>query len=248
VVADIEPVSYFEEEERLAPPAPPIFDDVDESSSEGDPLDLSTNPSTRPPWKKVPPSVPPHRDSATSGLLRERSSSDPFLDPTERRVAVASGPLTPPPMVPSSSYASSSSGANSSRTTTPLLSSVSPPRSTPTPDVFALARSPQPQFRIFTLPAYLTDPELRSLAALFPDFITSKARSAKFASPSFEQDSASGRARLSTIAVVSGLSGTEEGKLGHGEIRMGSEMRDEGYRGTTWERFKAWFGQCLGRG
>lgn len=197
--------------------------------------------------KRTPPKVPPHRSIGTNSS-RERSMSDPFLDPGDRRTPVTSGPLSDPPSpgLPSPSAATPFLDSSSS----PALPSASPPlpqRPSPVPRGSSHpSASPPPQFRIFTLPPYLTDPELRSLARLFPDFIASRAQPAMASVKVDEEAAVAASARLgsgpSPMQVEEGASG----RLGHGEIRIGVSSRDEGWTGTLWERFISWLRGLFG--
>ena len=72
---------------------------------------------------------------------------------------------------------------------------------------------PLSQLRTFTLPPYLTDPELVQLAGLFPSWVTTK----------------------------SGSKALEEGSSGgHGTVRIGKRPRDANFAGSMMERFLLW--------
>jgi len=211
--------------------------------------------------KKQPPAVPPHRAS-----LRNRAPSDPFLDPGDKhRAASTPSTLSPrqlpasPPSPLTTNLASpdlatatsstpflTSSGLPSPDPTSPLSPPVSrppllPSRSSQVPPLPAV----EPQFRVFTLPSYLTNPELRSLCRLFPDFISSPARTgARFRSASV---GSTDRTKAQEDAGVNERGGGLA-KVGHGELRIGSGERDVGWRGTLWERILAWFAAFLRRG
>ncbi|KAK4703651.1 hypothetical protein P7C70_g2563, partial [Phenoliferia sp. Uapishka_3] len=157
------------------------------------------------------PQVPPHRQPT----LRSRAISDPFLDPGDRRTPVAAaGPLTP------------SSPIASPQVDSPLLDNVS---STDLPTVSPEAGEDEDplaqQFRIFTLPSYLTDPEIHDLLKLFPDFISSKAKPIK-------AGESKGKGKTDEESGLGGEVGEETmERVGHGEIRIGAKVRDEGWRG-----------------
>ncbi|BGP25160.1 hypothetical protein JCM10295v2_004080 [Rhodotorula toruloides] len=190
------------------------------------------------PQRKQPPPVPPHR-----GSLRNRSGSDPFLDADEKAAKLAAqqkyqielappaSPLSPGPPWPDTTSAS-----------VPLLDAAgSAPLPPPSPRIFASANrslpslTVQPQFRIFVLPPYLANPELRSLCRLFPDFITSPVRkNARFPSA----------AQKTPAAVELGEAG--EARVGHGALRIGRQGRVEGWNGTLWERLVAWLRALFG--
>lgn len=236
--------------------------------------------------KRQPPAVPPHRSvsrppvavqpAAEEGAdhLRERSASDPFLDPGDRRrpilpMSVSPGdePLaqsTTPPPLPARHLGGQ---PPTSPTSTPLLTATSSqsnlnpvstrplPSSTPArtrrPSAGPASADPPPQFRVFTAPAWLTDPELRALAALFPEWgRMPKAGLIKLAanasgSKADEESVVGGSGGLSR-STSSGSSGVGRG---HGEVRVGEGgLRDEGWRGTRWERFVGWWKRLFGRG
>ncbi|BGP32628.1 hypothetical protein JCM10296v2_004409 [Rhodotorula toruloides] len=190
------------------------------------------------PQRKQPPPVPPHR-----GSLRNRSGSDPFLDADEKAAKLAAqqkcqadlappaSPLSPVPHPPDalSAYVPLLNAAGSTTSTLPSPRiSTSANRPLPSPAV-------TPQFRIFTLPPYLTNPELRSLCRLFPDFITSPVRkNARFPSS----------AQKTPAALEAGEGG--EAKVGHGALRIGRQERSEGWKGTLWERLVAWLRALFG--
>ncbi|GAA5965054.1 hypothetical protein JCM21900_000662 [Sporobolomyces salmonicolor] len=202
--------------------------------------------------KKQPPAVPPHR-----GSLRSRSTSDPFLDPRDKAKAQAKNKPTPPALPPRQPSADApppspdpTADADASTPFLPPIASPATPaapldRSPPAPSRPSHSRSApavRPQIRTFTLPAYLTNPELRSLCRLFPEFVSSPARAgARFRSPS---TSSMDRTRAQEDAGVGG----GPARVGHGELRIGKGERAEGWQGTVWERFVAWFQRLFGRG
>lgn len=183
------------------------------------------------PLKKSPPAVPPHRSIGKTSL-RDRAGSDPFLDPSDRRTPVAKGPLSDPPspVLPSPS------------SETPFFDSAVAESTRPAPNprrlsqaTISLPAPPPPQFRIFTLPPYLTDPELTQLARLFPDFIRARSMptSPTAAPTKMDEEAALGRAE-------GGAGEVSIGKAGHGEVRIGATSRDAGWTGTMWEEFICW--------
>ena len=204
--------------------------------------------------KKQPPAVPPHRN---------RSPSDPFSDshdstipPTlpPRQNSASSSPrieITSPDLASTTSSTPflSSSGLPSPEPASPVSPTLSDSdriqekpllSSRPSPTSPTVLQSVEPQFRIFTLPSYLTNPELRSLCRLFPEFISAPARTAsRFRSSSV---SSSDRTKAQKDAGVN-----NSAKVGHGELRIGSGERDPGWRGTLWERFVAWFRALFSR-
>jgi hypothetical protein len=161
---------------------------VDESDSDSE----TDEPLSPPPLSPAFTGPPPSRLDA---LSRARSGSDPFTDPPS-----PADPATP------------SIDGTTPPITAPLLSTTSSftkPRGHSNP-------MPPPRTRTFTLPPYLTDPELQELASLFPPWITTKARG------------------TSAKALEEGSAG------GHGSLRIGQRPRDEGWTGTMLERFVAW--------
>ncbi|KAM0789438.1 hypothetical protein ACM66B_000261 [Microbotryomycetes sp. NB124-2] len=170
---------------------------------------------------------------------RDRSTSDPFLDPKDRptKSDQMADPLTPTsPLSPSLT------------TESPLL---------PEPNEAHGARSHQTStaddMRVFTLPSYITDPELLALNRLFPDFITSRTRLAMFVDVG-DDGLASGskpsrhsvvgsQARLPVTTSTSQKVGPHPG---HGEVRVSDSVRDPGWRGTLVERFILWIKRLFG--
>ncbi|GAA5825608.1 hypothetical protein JCM10212_004294 [Sporobolomyces blumeae] len=220
--------------------------------------DASTEPTAAPghqaptPDKKPAPAVRPHRAS-----LRTRSPSDPFLDPGDKARAQSSPPALPPRQLsPSIDEGLQSPPLASPTSSTPFLapsglpspaeevehvSTVSP---VPSPSMLPSPRSPgpipspsvEPQVRTFTFPSYITNPELRALCRLFPDFVSAPARTrARFRSSSV---SSTDRTKAQEEAGVNKDGGLA--KVGHGELRICSGERAGGWRGTLWERILAW--------
>ncbi|GAA5935936.1 hypothetical protein JCM10213_002159 [Rhodosporidiobolus nylandii] len=212
--------------------------------------------------KKPAPPVPPHRAS-----LRSRSKSDPFLTPEEKAekqqhaippAAVPSSPDSPPPPSPDPAADDVATPFLASTTVAP---SPAPPPALPVRQLpsFATPSSPRPlkpQFRTFMLPAYLTDPECRSLCRLFPDFISSPAKpSARFRSNSASKAAAAVAAKTPSeleagegkATSMSAGAAASDGKVGHGELRIGKDERKDGWRGTIWERFAVWFKGLFGQ-
>ncbi|GAA5973829.1 hypothetical protein JCM11641_003180 [Rhodosporidiobolus odoratus] len=226
--------------------------------------------------KKQPPPVPPHR-----GSMRSRAKSDPFLSLEEKEAKKqAAAALTPlaAPFSPSSPKPPSPDPSSAAAESTPVLSlspaaSLGAPTSPPAPPALPLRQSTapspsattavKPQFRTFTLPNYLTNPECRTLCRLFPDFISSPTKpAARFRSNSASKAAAKVEAKLAadagkgeevspkrleegegkrqSLSGGGGGGGGGVGKVGHGELRIGKEERREGWKGTRWERFVGW--------
>lgn len=211
--------------------------------------------------KRTPPAVPPHRGTLNKST-RARATSDPFSDAAAdgRTLVADGGPLSDDPPSP----------GLSSPATSPLLSDSSSPNSmSPTllpsdtnvsaPLMNTASSSPPiAQLRIFSLPGYLTNPELRALCRLFPDFIAQASDAQRLKATSGLSSSKS-QSSLKDAAVLPRHTGEaaslrteytadEEGglRLGHGVVRFGSEMRDEGWNGTLLERFMYWLRALFG--
>lgn len=195
------------------------------------------------PQRKQPPPVPPHR-----GSLRNRSGSDPFLDADEKVAKLAAQQRRRTDLAPPASPSAGPPSPDSPSASVPLLAADSaPPLPSPRISTSANRRplpSPAvaPKFRVFTLPPYLSNPELRSLCRVFPDFITSPVRkSARFPSSS---------AQTTPAALEAGEAdeGGEAGaaRVGHGALRIGRQDRAEGWKGTLWERLVAWLRALFG--
>jgi hypothetical protein len=163
---------------------------------------------------------------------RSRAESDPFIDPGERGlgggaansssdISSTSAPPRIPPRrtVESSPLDSSESVPNG----TAAAVSGSDPADSGAAEPFDLNEPlpplPPVSTRTFTLPSYLTDPELDELCRIFPDFIVK-----------------------SRLPVLVGKA-LEEGRggMGTGTVRISNGLRDEGWRGSRWQRFKMWW-------
>ncbi|KAG0665144.1 hypothetical protein C6P46_000241 [Rhodotorula mucilaginosa] len=107
-----------------------------------------------------------------------------------------------------------------------------PTRSLPNPAV------PHPQFRTFTVPPYLTNPELYALLRLFPSFIATPVRRAVSSSNVTRTTIDEWEEKLS--AVVHGEVALASGEGAEGEGGMTTARRSEGWKGTLWERFLIW--------
>ncbi|POY75623.1 hypothetical protein BMF94_1245 [Rhodotorula taiwanensis] len=205
-----------------------------------------------------PPPVPPHRGSSA----RHRAPSDPFLDnkapqsdvglhaaDEAGRVAIGSTPSStsllplPSPISP----LAYDGGLSSPTASTPFLLSTHAPASLPTTP---LARSPlgstshrpiptpavAPEFRVFTLPPYLTNPELHELLRLFPSFIGAPVRRAAASAITTHE------LETKVSAVVHGdvSNGSAGGGGGGGASESAQYMRNAGWKGTLWQRFVLW--------
>lgn len=89
---------------------------------------------------------------------------------------------------------------------------------------------------------------------MFPDFITSrviKPNSNGTNNNSSKQKDDDGTASLGaaeegSAGAATTMGGGTMGSGGHGEIRIGAATRDEGFRGTSWQRFVAWLRGIFG--
>lgn len=250
------PSTTDDEEEPLDEPV-----DIFQSS----PPTPSSSVINAPPSYRTESSTPRRREASEEEIhSRTRSTSDPFSDPeaAERQPLSPSifNPLSSSPPLSSHTIGFSEDSNNPGSSTpfnqsTPFLQGLSPPRiskkpksppprsnrpSTATTVDLREKLPPTPQFRIFTTPSYLTDPELRVLARLFPEYLQLNAAS-----------------KLKLLANTRAILGDEESlgmgtdengvKVGHGAIKIGMVSRDDGWKGSSWERFAAWCGGCFGR-
>lgn len=205
---------------------------------------------------------------------RTRAPSDPFLDPGERRldikgILIDTNPLSSPKLgqgeFDSPVIASMPIRAKGITRTVPVASPPLPARpdratktiTTALDDASSLDDGPQ--YRIFTTASYLTDPELDSLARLFPDFITASAKiekKDKKSKTSTERvmeeargmnHGGGGGSGGGEAASIASTSFSRNRSQGHGEIRIGEMMRDEGWKGTGWQRFCFWWRKAFRR-
>ncbi|GAA5987667.1 hypothetical protein JCM10908_007159 [Rhodotorula pacifica] len=96
-----------------------------------------------------------------------------------------------------------------------------------------------PQFRIFTLPPYLTNPELLALLRHFPSFIAAPVRRAAASGKGVQEL----EEKLSNVVhgeVALAASGEAEGLEG------GTAVRNPGWKGTLWERLIIWLRRLFG--
>ncbi|KAK4054621.1 hypothetical protein OIO90_003433 [Microbotryomycetes sp. JL221] len=173
---------------------------------------------------------------------RDRSTSDPFLDPGDRVMSAAKNvsldPLTPPsPVSPA-----------------PIDSPLLVPPVSPTAIDSALEQSLSQRaavgdIRVFTLPPYLTDPELLALTRLFPDYITTRTRLAAFVDVDDEDIEVTKLGHNALVGSQARLPKTNMAKVGavpgHGIVRVTENVRDHGWRGTLFERFILWLLQLF---
>lgn len=124
----------------------------------------------------------------------------------------------------------------------------------------------KPRLRLWTLPGHLRDPELDTLAALFPTYITKGIQKIRFPLPrpiiiasgpslSPYSDAEAGQIgrqlRESEWQVTLGIRippQDAEGFIlpGTGRMWVGDALREEGYRGSFWARLGRWFRRLFG--
>lgn len=152
---------------------------------------------------------------------RVRALSDPFgdpeppADPASPKPAGFTAPGSPSIMIsPAEDIALETLGGYG-QGPAPLDGDQAPsPVHKRSPTLNSLDAPPPSEIRTFRSPSYLTDPELRELAQLFPPFITTKAKLVRF-----------GRA-------------DDALQPGHGALRLSVFERDEGWKGGILERFR----------
>lgn len=202
---------------------------------------------------------------------RTRAPSDPFLDPGERRldikgILIDTNPLSSPklgqgeldsPVIADIPILAKRIPRSVLVASPPLP--ARPGRATTTTALDdASSLDDGPQYRIFTTASYLTDPELDSLARLFPDFITASAKiekKDKKSKTSTERvmeeargmNNGGGGGGGGEVASIASTSFSRNRSQGHGEIRIGEMMRDEGWKGTGWQRFCFWWRKVFRR-
>jgi len=170
--------------------------------------------------RRAPPD-PPSRNQPQAMHNRDRSSSDPFTDPKP----ILGHELSDQSVKSTESTGPSSPKANDA--SAPLLSS-SVRHSTKAPSILLRTRT-------FSVAPYLTNPELKSLARLFPSWIKSTTQ------PRFP-------ASLNNLKTMEeGFSKVQvEVPKGHGLLSLSARPRDDGYQGQLLERFIAWLSSLCG--
>lgn len=162
---------------------------------------------SRRPTAPAPPTRPPIHP-------RDRSGSDPFMDCKSYLLANGS-PSTPDtstlPSTPFAQVAPSPKLGSSTNKIPPLM------------------------IRTFTMPPYLTDPELKALRAMFPRWITQPAIDSLPLARATPRTLEEGRG-VREMKVVNG----------HGVVRLSERPRDSGFKGSLWERITSWFGSLFG--
>lgn len=176
--------------------------------------------------------VSPHPISSNAPAKRSRAPSDPFIDtPQSPRTVLASQKAlvaTQPPVT--------AAALSSEELLAPLVSQSDVQR-TVTIKEYKLDSNSQDNFiRVWTAPS-IPNPELLSLIALFPSFVSLRPLP-RFSPP--------GRSRPADLEQGEELNqGRGEVRYGTGLLRLGPLQRADGWQGSLWERFLTWFKQIL---
>lgn len=175
---------------------------------------------------------------------RDRSLSDPFLDPVPPAVPPQSSPritVSPP--------ATHDSTTDQNQPATPTNDDDHhrhPHQHRRSPTQNSLDAPPPSEIRIFRSPSYLTTPELRELIDVFPNFISVRTKSIRFDSTG----QLDGTGVNSSEKLNKSPSSSEpkrhrrqdrsspSGYVGHGVIRISVFEKDQGWKGTFLERIK----------
>ncbi|GAA5845623.1 hypothetical protein JCM11251_007771 [Rhodosporidiobolus azoricus] len=208
--------------------------------------------------KRPAPPVPPHRSGSTA-TSRTKSKSDPFLTREEKAASLSSLPSSAGAVesLPSPVLSAELEEEEEGTPSLPDPSPAPPPPPSPAAPPPLVPLPLKPAYRTLTLPPYLTDPECRSLCRLFPGFIAAPTMAR--GKGRFRRNSASRAGRGKDVAAEGGKEGGEGdgtrmgragagagGRVGHGELRIGRRERDEGWRGSLWERWVGWWRGLLG--
>ena len=96
--------------------------------------------------------------------------------------------------------------------------------------------------RIWTAPS-LSNPEFMSLLSIYPPFLTRRTLPRFLPSSNVNNKSA-----LTDIeaGIIAGADFREEIRVGTGVLWIGSQERSGLWRGSWWERFKAWIRRLIG--
>lgn len=172
--------------------------------------------------------------------LASPTASTPFL-PNPTSAFAASAASDDEEHAPDARLMSSKSPRPSDPATPPPPSATAPQRPPPPPPPTRSLPNPavpHPRFRTFTVPPYLTNPELYALLRLFPSFIATPVRRAVSSSNVTRTTIDEWEEKLS--AVVHGEVALASGEGAEGEGGMTTARRSEGWKGTLWERFLIW--------
>lgn len=111
-----------------------------------------------------------------------------------------------------------------------------------TPSLASEAFDSRAQLRIWTAPS-LSNPEFMSLLSIYPPFLTRRTLPRFLPSSNVNNKSA-----LTDIeaGIIAGADFREEIRVGTGVLWIGSQERSGPWRGSWWERFKAWIRRLIG--
>jgi len=111
----------------------------------------------------------------------------------------------------------------------------------------------EPHMRIWTIPSYLSNPEIAQILSVFPTNITSgsvpRFRGSSGANNSKTRRSGSIRSRRGQVDLDLEAQDDEEEPVdereylrhGTGRLFISHLERDEGWRGSMWERLRSWW-------
>ncbi|KAI8446220.1 hypothetical protein BY996DRAFT_4590847 [Phakopsora pachyrhizi] len=187
---------------------------------------------------------------------RERTVSDPFLDPMEQvQYPTPKRPYCPvnqPSPTITVSLADDGDpdvsmiemSYRDSNSSTPKASGAQRKRS---PTQNSLDEPIESEVRIFRSPSYLTAPELRELVACFPSFISVRTKALKFDSTGV-LDSSGNNQKIKNRRKARSCKNAEQSTryVGHGMIRISVFEKDGGWKGNWVERFKMMIYRFLG--
>jgi len=210
-------------------PEPSDVED-DASDYEGDAFDPAPS-STR--LQHITPST---SYSSPIAVTRDRTASDPFIDPSRSQgstlVALGSSPPDNDTLAESeqAQWTPTRGRPRMRHYTADLQSTFS-----------------EPHFRVWTFPNFISNPELQQLSALFPSFITKRSISRFPVGTSLTSSSKTSPTPRDLEEGIMGFTGLEpsigpgEIRVGTGKLRLSEQRRREGWRGSFWERMRQWF-------
>lgn len=180
--------------------------------------------------------TPSNSYSSPIAMARDRTSSDPFIDPSRSQGSTLVAMGSSPP-----DHAT-------------LAESDQPPwtptRGRPRTRQHAIDLQntfSEPHFRVWSFPYFISNPELQQLSALFPSFITKRAiprflvGSSLSSSPRTNSTPRELEEGIIGAATREASIGPSEIRVGTGKMRLGEQRRQEGWRGSFWERMRQWF-------
>jgi hypothetical protein len=210
--------------------------------------------------------IPIARPLRSAPLGRSRASSDPFLDPSRNSPSMHAALSMTLPTPEESATDLDSLGPS----TPPDERGPEIPPQASLPDYQTSAYSMnaeaflnQPQLRVWTFPAYLTNPELHKLIAMLPSTITSqtvprfrplakaKRRERKRKGADIDLEGEGNPIQMGSgtdIAAVGADLIKERGEIrkGTGRMWIGDLVRLPGWRGTFWDSLRDWFRHLFG--